>query len=150
MEKYPAALISEKLNIPYLCSPTSEKIIHEKLKKPIVGVLHGIEYTPIVSLLISSERYKKVIHVTFVIDLQSPYTYICHNVLYAFTINATPEPKKDIQNILFRDSVLTVRRSSDTLCRNTNVLGKDFFTKTNCQLKYDYINDEVILSFPTK
>ena len=155
--------------IPYLKEASDEEITTEASKKYLEGILYGVRYMPIVPLIISSKKYKKNIHVLFVIDMHCPCVYLCNKTWNAlgFTFHnysnnsavseakgsiVLPEEDENYKKIndtfIYKNFAFNAFTStSDSPYYELNVIGADFLKTMRSQLKIDYRMNELTIEF---
>ena len=143
--------ISERLGVLYLTPPTEEKNNDEKNNPPIHGILFGLNYRPMVNLIVSSKHHKKWLNIVFLVETGSPHFYLSENALIelGFTENV---PRSF--DILFRGKSFVASVSPKVLddgrkghFPDINLIGSNFLRVAGGHLDINYRANEITISF---
>jgi hypothetical protein len=142
---------SERLEISYLSPPTEEQIKNE-LQNPIVhGILFGLNYRPIVNLIVSSHRYKKSMNIVFLVDTLCPHFYLCENALVAlgFTDNLPKSFDIVFRGVSFAASISPTILDDGRIghFHDINLIGSNFLKVAGGRLDINYPKNEVSITF---
>ena len=144
-------VISERLGVSYLTPPTEEKMNDEKNNPPINGILYGLNYRPMVNLIVASKRHNKWLNIVFLVDTGSPHLYLSENALVELGFN---ENIQQSFHILFRGRYFEASISPKFLddgrkahFPDINLIGSSFLRAAECRLDINYHALEVIMNF---
>lgn len=126
--------IAQELGVEYLL-PAEPILLNKGETRTVSGTIYGSNNRVMIALPV--QKLNKCVHVIFLIDTGSPYTYLCNDALRALGHNE--HVPKSTRATLGGIPGFHVELSPPTMhFADVNVLGASFLSRTEAKLVVDY------------
>ena len=139
--------IFKKIKEKYLSEISEEEYTYYLNQKIVKGIIFGEMSSLFVNIPVLNKETNKKIMVLFVI-ISEAKTYLCEKVLteLGFTHPFRESFEVDINNKTYE--IINSDHMYQWSNNGLNILGSNFFTKSNCKLVVDYSLNDVSITFP--
>lgn len=132
--------IAERLEVGYL-----SEAIQPASQKHVRGVLYGTNMRPMVNLVVSTKRFKKLVNVIFLVDTGSPCLYLCEQAMEALGFKDNmPETFEMMFEGVPYEAVMSPKTGH---YHDINLIGASFLSLTHACVTVDYLEKIVDVDF---